>query len=139
LYNINAGDIGIRGGGKMDVRSLNGSWETAGLLALKSGKGTWENTGELSLYSSTGGWKTSGELKMVGSQIFFNTAGKTPTAPVAPVQPEINPPFQLYKQPNVRFDDATKRWFDGGKDGIFESVAPFTPTHEPWKRQTGKI
>lgn len=137
LYNLNAGKVGIRSGGSLDMRALNGSWENAGLLALKSGKGTWETSGELSLYSSTGGWKTTDELKLVGSQIYFNTAGKTPTAPAEPTQPEINPSFEMYNQINARYDYESEYWYQAKKD--FASIAPFTPTHEPWDRKTGTL
>jgi hypothetical protein len=140
LFNINAGNMGVRSGGSINMRSLNGSWENAGLLALKSGTGTWENSGELSLMSSNGGWKTTnGDLKLYadGNKIYLNTAGQIPTPPVAPEEPDINPPFEMYNQINARYDYESNYWYNTKKD--FESIAPFTPTHEPWERQTGAL
>jgi len=137
LYNINAGVIGIRSGGNMDIRSVSGSWSCASLMAINAGTGTWETSGETSIYSSTGGWKTSGELKMVGSQIHLNTTGKTPSAPATPAEPEINPKMDFYNQTNSRFDDELKKWYKVPKD--FESVSAFTPTHEPWDRASGSL
>jgi len=92
----------------------------------------------------TSGWKTSGELWLKGSEIYLNTTAKVPIDPVSPIDPSgpvppnppaINPPFDLYKQPTAIFDNDVKRWFVTIDQ--FESVAPFTPTHEPWPRQTG--
>lgn len=138
LYNLNSGILGIKAGGSMTVKSISGSWETSGLLALTSNTGTWKTASELSLYSSTGGWKTTGgDLKLFadGNKIYLNTAGQVPTAPVAPVAPLINEPFNFYRQKDVVLSAASKRWI--AVDRQFESIAPLTPTHEPWSRKPG--
>ncbi len=146
MYNLNCGVMGIRAGGNMDVRSISGSWETAGLLNLKTGSFTLNSKNELILSSNTNavtgavsGWKvTTGELWFKGGdKIYLNTAGKIPAYPAAPLEPDINPALNLYNQPNARYNNDVKRWFAVDKD--FESIAPFTPTHEPWQRQTGTL
>jgi hypothetical protein len=198
LYNLNAGVIGVRSGGNMDLRAVKSSWETEGniiiqsnanvsikttnlmniksgifyanvvgniviqsnanvsikttnLMNIKSGIFYANVANELVLNSATNavtavtsGWKTSGELWLKGSQIYLNTTAKVPIDPVSPIDPSgpvppnppaINPPFDLYKQFDAIFDNDVKRWF--ATIDQFESVAPFTPTHEPWPRQTG--
>jgi hypothetical protein len=158
LYNINAGVVGVRSGGSLDIRALNASLETAGLTNIKNGdlSITTANlvnvkTGSLTITSSakttissgaTSGWKVAnGELWFKGGdQVYINTAGKVvpdATAIKTIVEPQINPPLELYQQNNVRFDPDTKRWVIDSQSGL-SSVAPFTPTHEPWTRETGK-
>ena len=141
LYNINAGVVGIRSGGSIDVRALNSSWTTAGLTNLKNGSMTITSAGKTTISSgATSGWKVAtgaGELWFKGGdQIYFNTSGKVVADATTPVDPNINPPMDVYQQPNVRFDVATKRWVVDGNSGL-ASIAPFTPTHEPWARKTG--
>lgn len=137
LYNLNAGVVGIRSGGNMDVRSISGSWETSGQLNIKTGSTTLNSAGKTTITSTTtSGWNvTAGELWFTGTKVYLNTSGKTVDTPDAPTPPEINPPFDLYKQPNSLYDSDAKRYFT--QSNQFESVAPFTPTHEPWARQTG--
>ena len=136
LYNLNAGVVGIRSGGNMDVRSISGSWETSSAMTMKNGSMTITSAAATTISSgATSGWKTTGELWFKGSKVYLNTDGKVVADATAPTPPEINPAFDLYKQPNAIFDNNVKRWF--AKNGEFESVAPFTPTHEPWARATG--
>lgn len=158
LYNINAGVVGVRSGGSLDIRALNASLETAGLTNIKNGDlsittGSLFNikTGSLTITSSakttissgaTSGWKVAnGELWFKGGdQVYINTSGKVvpdATAITTIVEPNINPPMELYQQRNVRFDPDTKRWVIDSQSGL-SSVAPYTPTHEPWSRETGK-
>jgi len=85
----------------------------------------------------TSGWKTTGELWYTGSQVHLNTSGKTVATPASPTQPEINSKMQFYNQTNARFNDDLKKWYKVPKD--FESVAVFTPTHEPWARLSGAL
>lgn len=139
LYNINAGVVGIRSGGGVDIRSLNGSWQTAGLMNLKNGSMTITSAGKTTISSgATSGWKVSGgELWFKGgAQVYINTEGKVVADATTPVDPEVNPPMDLYRKPNVRYDTAKKRWVIDKNSGL-ESIAPFTPTHEPWSRETG--
>lgn len=143
LLNINAGVIGVRSAGNMDIRSISGSWEISGLLNVKSGNLTINTKNELILSSNTNadtgtvsGWRTTtGEIWVKGSKVYINTSGKVVDYPTIPTPPEINPAFDLYKQPNSLYDNEAKRYFS--RSDQFESVAPFTPTHEPWARQTG--
>jgi hypothetical protein len=138
LYNINAGVVGIRSGGNMDVRSISGSWETSGLMSLKNSGMDINSAGAMTVSSvGTSGWKTTGELWYTGSQVHLNTSGKTVATPAAPAQPEINSKMQFYNQTNARFDNDLKKWYKVPKD--FESVAVFTPTHEPWTRSSGAL
>jgi uncharacterized protein (DUF2345 family) len=164
LYNINAGVVGLRSGGSIDIRALNASIETAGLFNIKTqdtmvNSSRWVNVksqGNITFNSQsefiisantnassgvTSGWKVgSGELWFKGGeQVYINTAGKVPEdpkIPPTPVEPFVNPPMDVYQQPNVRFDIATKRWLIDNNSGL-ASIAPFTPTHEPWARKTG--
>lgn len=155
LYNINAGVVGVRSGGSIDVRALNSSWTTAGLMNLKNGSMAINTNGLLNVKNTSltitssekttissgadSGWKTTNELWLKGSQIFMNTSGKVvpdAAAIATPVDPNINPPMDVYQQPNVRFDVTTKRWVIDRNSGL-ASIAPFTPTHEPWARKTG--
>lgn len=140
LYNINAGVVGVRSGGSIDIRGLNASLETAGLFNVKNGSFTLTTTGKTTISSgATSGWKVAnGELWFKGGdQVYINTAGKVVPNATTPVEPQINPPMELYQQNNVRFDPDTKRWVLDSQSGL-SSVAPYTPTHEPWARETGK-
>ena len=143
LYNINAGVVGIKSGGNMDLQSLNGSWQTAGLtnfnferLHVRTTKETVINSNTNTSTGTVSGWNTNtGELWVKGSKVYLNTAGKVPITPDSPTPPAINPDLLLYKQQGVNFDNTTKRWRK--EAGKFESVAPFAPTHEPWSRTSG--
>ena len=143
LYNINAGVVGIKSGGNMDLQSLNGSWQTAGLtnfnferLHVRTTKETVINSATNAGTGTVSGWNTNtGELWVKGSKVYLNTSGKVPITPDSPTPPAINPDLLLYKQQGVNFDDTTKRWRK--EAGKFESVAPFAPTHEPWSRTSG--
>ena len=143
LYNINAGVVGIKSGGNMDLQSLNGSWQTAGLtnfnferLHVRTTKETVINSATNAGTGTVSGWNTNtGELWVKGSKVYLNTAGKVPITPDSPTPPAINPDLLLYKQQGVNFDNTTKRWKK--EAGKFESVAPFAPTHEPWSRTSG--
>jgi hypothetical protein len=143
LYNINAGVVGIKSGGNMDLQSLNGSWQTAGLtnfnferLHVRTSKETVINSATNAGTGTVSGWNTNtGELWVKGSKVYLNTAGKVPITPDSPTPPAINPDLLLYKQQGVNFDNTTKRWRK--EAGKFESVAPFAPTHEPWSRTSG--
>jgi hypothetical protein len=139
LFNINSGDYQLRSGGGITMRSLNGSWETAGLLNISTGSTHLYSSAETTITSgTTSGWNvTGGELWLSGTKVYLNTSGKVVATPAAPEQPDIIPPFELYNQPNARYDYDNKYWYIQNKD--FESIAPFTPTHEPWQRQTGSL
>jgi len=62
-----------------------------------------------------------------GDQVYINTTGKVVADATTPVDPNINPPMDIYQQPNVRFDVSTKRWVIDRNSGL-ASIAPFTPT-----------
>jgi phage gp45-like len=94
----------------------------AGNVGIKSGS-------SLLMEAITGGWKTSGDLVLKGRNIYLNTS--TPSSPLT------NVPFEFYKQANVKYNNEQKLWVSS--DSTFESIAPFTPTHEPWQRQTGQL
>lgn len=156
LYNLNAGVIGIRSGGNMDFRAVNSTFETEGDIVIKSNASTSISTTDkmilksgkfyatsgaemiLTSVSTGSGWNNTGELWFKGSQVYLNTSGKVPAAPPAPPPtnpPPNNPAFELYKQADALYEGDLKRWI--ATPNQFESVAPFTPGHEPWTRQTG--
>jgi hypothetical protein len=139
LYNINAGVVGIRSGGSIDVKALNSSWTTAGLMNMKNGSMTITSAGKTTISSgATSGWKVSGgELWFKGGdQVYINTEGKVVPDATTPVDPEVNPNMDLFRKTNVRYDPVKKRWVIDRNSGL-ESINPFTPTHEPWPRETG--
>jgi len=83
----------------------------------------------LSLKSTTGGWKTSGDLTLKGRKIYLNTN--------EPAEPGKNLPFEFYQQKVTEYDSKNKKWKMSSNK--FESISPFTPTHEPWTRATGEL
>ena len=94
----------------------------AGNVGIKSGT-------SLLMQSVTGGWQTTADLVLKGRKIYLNTG--SPSAPLT------NQSLEFYQQGNVSYDDNVKLWKKSTTP--FESVAPLTPTHEPWTRQTGKL
>jgi hypothetical protein len=143
-YNINAGVVGIKSGGKMDLQSISGSWQTSNLTNFNFGSFHMRTLNECVINSATNastgtvsGWKSSGELWLKGDKVYLNTSGKVPITPSTPEPPDINPNMLLYKQQGVNFNETTKRWTQ--ESSKFESIAPYAPTHEPWNRQTGAL
>jgi len=94
----------------------------AGNVGIKSGT-------SLLMQSITGGWQTSADLVLKGRKIYLNSG--TPAAPLS------NAPLEFYEQGNVAYDNERKLWRP--VTTTFNSLAPFTPTHEPWQRQTGVL
>jgi hypothetical protein len=94
----------------------------AGNVGIKSGT-------SLLMQSVTGGWQTAADLVLKGRKIFLNTG--TPAAPLT------NQSLEFYQQANVSYDNAVKLWKTSTTP--FESLSPFSPTHEPWTRQTGQL
>lgn len=97
--------------------SLNG-----GNVGIKSGT-------TLLFEAISGGWKTSGDIVLKGRKIYLNT--NTPASPLK------NREMEFYKQGNVKYNNTQKIWQTA--DATFESISPYTPTHEPWLRQTGQL
>lgn len=83
----------------------------------------------LLMQSTSGGWKTSADLILKGRKIYLNTS--------TPASPTTNEQFDFYHQANVEYDQSLNMWKTSSE--TFESISPFTPTHEPWTRQTGKL
>lgn len=130
--NIHAGDTIKMYGEKYILSETQQQRITATTsFSINAGKVGVISDSSLLMKAVTGGWKCSGELMFVGSKIYLNTAGKTPA------DPQKNEKFEFYKQEDVTYDKDKKRWFK--KPDSFTSVAPFTPTHEPWTRQTGAL
>jgi hypothetical protein len=94
----------------------------AGNIGLKSGT-------TLLMEAVTGGWKTSGDIVLKGRNIYLNTYD--------PELPLTNQPLEFYKQANVSYNTDKKLW--ESSDETFESLSPYTPTHEPWTRQSGQL
>ena len=90
--------------------------------------------GELKIQSGTlSGWTvTEGQLQLTGEFIHFNTPGAEIKVP------DRVAPLEQYKQNDVRFDPGTKRWVTDNTSTL-DSIASFTPTHEPWSRETGVL
>jgi hypothetical protein len=97
--------------------------------SLNAGNVGIKSSTTLNMQAISGGWKTSGDLVLKGRKIFLNTS--------TPPDPLINLPLEFYQQANVEYDNSTKLWKTSST--MFESLSPFAPTHEPWKRQTGKL
>lgn len=98
---------------------------------MNAGKIGVKSSSSLTLQAVTGGWKCSGELMLKGSKIYMNTAGKVPA------DVDKNDKFEFYKKEDSILNSTTKRY--ERKPNKFESISPFTPTHEPWIRETGPL
>lgn len=83
----------------------------------------------LSFKSTTGGWLTKADLTLKGRKIYLNTNTPNP--------PGTNPALEFYKQTNTQYDEEKKKWKLA--DDKFDSLSPFTPTHEPWARASGEL
>lgn len=83
----------------------------------------------ISFGSTTGNWKTKADLTLKGRKIYLNTN--------EPAPPGTNLPFEFYQQITQEYDKAKNRWVLAKEK--FESINPFTPTHEPWTRATGEL
>jgi hypothetical protein len=105
-----------------NITSINDYQLNAGNVGVKSDS-------FISLQSTTGGWLTNGDITLKGRKIYFNTN--------TPIQPGTNPPLELYKQTNTELDATKKKWKKASEK--FESICPYTPTHEPWTRATGEL
>ena len=97
--------------------------------SLNAGNVGIKSSTTLSMQAITGGWQTSADLVLKGRKIYLNTI--TPQAPLT------NLPMEFYQQANVEYDKKESLWKFSTVP--FESIAPFTPTHEPWTRQTGQL
>lgn len=123
LYNIDTGNYGLLVGNEANVKTLTAHITTTDTLRIKSG--------------ATSGWNVaSGEMWLTGgTDIHLNTSGKTIPDPKEPIS---NAPLEQYQKQDVFFDSAIGRWrIDDRTEYEFESITPFTPTHEPWSRETG--
>jgi hypothetical protein len=123
LYNIDTGNYGLLVGNESNIKTLTGHITTTDTLRIKSG--------------ATSGWNVaSGEMWLTGgTDIHLNTGGKTIPDPKQPIS---NAPMEQYQKQDVYFNAELSRWIiDDRTDVEFESIAPFTPTHEPWSRETG--
>ena len=98
-------------------------------VAINAGNVGIKSDTSILMQAITGGWRTSADLVLKGRKIFLNT--QTPASPLT------NQPLEFYKQGNSEYDNSLKLWQASTK--TFESLAPFAPTHEPWKRQTGEL
>lgn len=83
----------------------------------------------LSLKSTTGGWLTNADLTLKGRKIYLNTN--------VPNLPGTNSALELYKQKYTQYDTENKKWKKAAE--TFDSICPYTPTHEPWARATGEL
>jgi hypothetical protein len=99
----------------------------AGNVGIKSGT-------SILIEGMSAGIKTSADLVLKGRKIYLNTS--TPESPLT------NLSLEFYKQANVAYNNDLKLWRESTTPNpvpTFESIAPFTPTHEPWTRQTGQL
>lgn len=99
----------------------------AGNVGIKSGT-------SILMEGISAGIKTSADLVLKGRKIYLNTS--TPESPLT------NLSLEFYKQANVAYNNDLKLWRESTTPNpvpTFESIAPFTPTHEPWTRQTGQL
>jgi len=87
------------------------------------------------LSGAESGWTvTGGELWLTGTQVHLNTAGKKIDVP------DRVAPLEQYQKQNVKYDTEINRWvIVPVKDSTLASITTFTPTHEPWSRETGEL
>jgi len=128
--NIHSGDT-LKFYAEKNIKVQTQTYQTTALkdFQLNAGKVGVLSTTALSLQSVTGGWKSTGDITLKGRKIYFNTG--------EPALPSKNPQFEFYQQPTVEFDNTNKKWKVATSK--FESISPFTPTHEPWARATGEL
>ena len=133
--NIQAGDsINFHAEKNIETQSQEKRERIANLHHVDSGRYDLLVGGQMKVKSgTTSGWHVgSGELWMTGSQIHLNTGGKTIATP------DHVAPLEQYRKQDVKFDPTTKRWVINPASTL-DSIATFTPTHEPWSRETGRL
>lgn len=128
--NIHSGDT-LKIFAENNIKIQTQTYQTIALkdYQLNAGKVGVISDTELSLKSTVGGWKTSADLVLKGRKIYLNS--------VTPKEPTVLPHFEFYQQKTTEYDNLKKKWKVSSTK--FESIAPFTPTHEPWARSTGEL
>jgi hypothetical protein len=133
--NIQAGDsINFHAEKNIETHSRNKSERITNLHHVDSGRYDLLVGGPMKVKSgATSGWHVgSGELWMTGSQIHLNTGGKTIATP------DHVAPLEQYRKQDVKYDTKINRWVINPASTL-DSIATFTPTHEPWSRETGRL
>jgi hypothetical protein len=128
--NIHSGDT-LKLFAENNINVQTQTYQTTALkdYQLNAGKVGMISDAALSLKSTTGGWKTTADLVLKGRKIYLNS--------VAPTAPSVVPHFEFYQQTVTEYDNTKKKWKVAAAK--FESICPFTPTHEPWTRATGNL
>ena len=133
--NIQAGDsINFHAEKNIETHSRNKSERIDNLHHVDSGRYDLLVGGPMKVKSgTTSGWTVNGgELWLTGTQVHLNTAGKKVDVP------DRVAPLEQYKKQNVKYDTDINRWVID-ENSTLESIATFTPTHEPWSRETGAL
>jgi hypothetical protein len=133
--NIQAGDsINCFAEKNIEVQAQQKRERVANEHLMDAGRYDLRVGGQIKIKSgTTSGWTVGrGELWLTGTQVHLNTSGKAVDIPnrVAPLE--------QYKKQDVKFDAGTKRWVIDDASTL-ASIATFTPTHEPWSRETGPL
>ena len=133
--NIQAGDsINCFAEKNIEVQAQQKRERIANEHLVDAGRYDLRVGGQIKIKSgTTSGWTVGqGELWLTGTQVHLNTSGKSVDVPnrVAPLE--------QYKKQNVKYDTDINRWVID-ENSTLESIATFTPTHEPWSRETGAL
>mgnify|MGYP003636570545 FL=1 len=133
--NIQAGDsINCFAEKNIEVQAQQKRERVANEHLMDAGRYDLRVGGQIKIKSgTTSGWTVGqGELWLTGTQVHLNTSGKSVDVPnrVAPLE--------QYKKQNVKYDTDINRWVID-ENSTLESIATFTPTHEPWSRETGAL
>ena len=133
--NIQAGDsINCFAEKNIEVQAQQKRERVANEHLMDAGRYDLRVGGQIKIKSgTTSGWTVGrGELWLTGTQVHLNTSGKAVDIPDRVAS------LEQYKKQDVKFDAGTKRWIIDPVSTL-DSIATFTPTHEPWSRETGPL
>ena len=133
--NIQAGDsINCFAEKNIEVQAQQKRERVANEHLMDAGRYDLRVGGQIKIKSgTTSGWTVGrGELWLTGTQVHLNTSGKAVDIPDRVAS------LEQYKKQDVKFDAGTKRWIIDPASTL-DSIATFTPTHEPWSRETGPL
>jgi len=133
--NIQAGDsINCFAEKNIEVQAQQKRERVANEHLMDAGRYDLRVGGQIKIKSgTTSGWTVGqGELWLTGTQVHLNTSGKAVDVP------DRVAPLEQYKKQNVKYDTEINRWVID-EASTLASIATFTPTHEPWSRETGEL
>jgi len=133
--NIQAGDsINCFAEKNIEVQAQQKRERVANEHLMDAGRYDLRVGGQIKIKSgTTSGWTVGqGELWLTGTQVHLNTSGKAVDVP------DRVAPLEQYQKQNVKYDTEINRWIID-EASTLASIATFTPTHEPWSRETGEL